>query len=363
MSKQLIVLAVFLAGMLHFSANAQSAADTAHQKGEEAVKLEDAGKFDDAMKLLTVAAKLDPGNIDYPYEMTYCYYSRKEYQKAIDILEKLKDNADSFDRLYELLGNSYDMLGQSDKAVATYQDGLKKFPNSGVLYLEMGVMPLAKKDYNHALTYFEKGIEVQPDFPSNYYWAAKLYCGSDDKVWGMLYGEIFINLERNSRRTAEISKLLYDTYKSSITYPGPGKISVEFNKNTVISLVGKDKMTMPYSMIYEPCMSIAVIADTVINLNSLDRIRLNFLNFYDQKFNKDYPNALFSYQDQVLKSGNFEAYNHWLLSEGDKDTFNTWRIATGDKWDKFVKWYTQNPIKLDENNKLNQSQYKSLTLK
>jgi len=363
MKKRFSILAVLLSGLIYFDAKAQSAADSAHQKGVEAVKLEDAGKFDDAMKLLTEAAKLDPNNIDYPYEMTYCYYSQKQYQKAIDVLEKLKDNPDSFDRLYELLGNSYDMLGKSDKAIAVYQDGLKKFPNSGVLYLEMGVIPLFKKDYNSALNYFEKGIEVQPDFPSNYYWAAKLYCGSDDKVWGMLYGEIFINLERNSGRTAEISKLLYDTYKSSITYPGPGKILVAFNKNTVISLVGKDKMTMPYSMIYEPCMSIAVIADTVINLNSLDRIRLNFLNFYNQKFNKDYPNALFSYQDEIVKSGNFEAYNHWLLSEGDKNMFNTWRIATGDKWDKFLKWFTDNPIKLDENNKLNQSQYKSITLK
>ena len=220
MRKQLIVLAVFLSGILHFTANAQSAADTAHQKGVEAVKLEDAGKFDDAMKLLNDAIKLDPHNIDYPYEMTYCYYSQKQYQKVVDVLEKLKHNPDSFDRLYELLGNSYDLLGNSDKAIATYRDGLKKFPNSGVLYLEMGVIPLFKKDYNSALNYFEKGIEVQPDFPSNYYWAAKLYCGSDDKVWGMLYGELFINLERNSGRTAEMSKLLYDTYKTSITYRG-----------------------------------------------------------------------------------------------------------------------------------------------
>jgi hypothetical protein len=87
------------------------------------------------------------------------------------------------------------------------------------------------------------------------------------------------------------------------------------------------------------------------------------LNIYKEKFNKDYPNALFSYQDQILQSGNFEGYNHWLLSEGYKDAFNTWRIATGNKWDKFVKWFMQNPLKLDENNKSNQSQYKSITLK
>jgi tetratricopeptide (TPR) repeat protein len=363
MKKRLYLLAILLLSAASFNAHAQTAADTAHQKGVEAVKLEDAGKFDDAMKLLTEAAKLDPANISYPYEMTYCYYSQKQYQKVVDVLEKLKHNPDSFDRLYELLGNSYDLLGQSDKALATYKDGLKKFPNSGVLYLELGVIPLYKKDYGTALGDFEKGIEVQPDFPSNYYWAAKLYCNSDNKVWGMLYGELFINLERNSGRTAEMSKLLYDTYKNNITHTGPGKMAETFSKTTVVNIDGNNKLTMPYSMIYEPCLLVALGTDTAINLNSLDRIRQNFLNFYDQKFNKDYPNALFSYQDQILQSGNFEAYNHWLLSEGDKDTFNTWKVVNGDKWGKFLNWFMANPIKLDENNKLNQSQYQSLTFK
>jgi len=362
MSKPFTLLTILLAGLLSLNATAQTNIETAHQKGVDAVKFEDAGKFDEALQLLNEAAKLDPANIDYPYEMTYCYYGKKEYQKVIDVLEKLKDAPNSFDRLYELLGNSYDMLGNSDKAIATYREGLKKLPNSGVLYLELGVIPLYKKDYNSALNYFEKGIEVQPGFPSNYYWAARLYSGSDDKVWGMLYGEIFINLERNSERTQEISKLLFDTYKSSISYPSPGKISVAFSKNTVVSL-DKDKISMPYSMVYEPVMSLAVAGETAIDLNSLDRIRLNFLKFYDQKFNKDYPNALFSYQNQVLQSGNLEAYNHWLLSEGDVPAFNTWKIANSDKWGKFLNWFTANPIKLDENNKLNQTQYKSIALK
>jgi len=348
--------------MFCFAGYAQTPAENAHQKGLEAVKLEDQGKFDDALKLLTEAKQLDPNDINYPYEMTYCYYSQKQYQKVIDILEKLKDRPDSFDRLYEMLGNSYDVTGQGEKAIATYQDGLKKFPKSGVLYLEMGVIPLYKKDYDSAIKYFEKGIEAQPDFPSNYFWAAKLYCSSADKVWGMLYGEIFMNLERNSERTQEISKLLYDTYKSSIVYSSPGKISVSFSKNIIV--VGDSgKPVIPYSMIYEPSMSLAVASETAIDINSLDRIRLNFLNFYNQKFNKDYPNALFDYQDQIVQSGNFAAYNHWLLSKGDENAFNTWKTANQDKWDKFITWYSVNPIKLDDNNHLYKSQYSSIKFK
>jgi tetratricopeptide (TPR) repeat protein len=254
-----------------------------------------------------------------------------------------------------LLGNSYDSLGQSDKAISIYEEGLKKLPNSGVLYLERGVIPLFKKKYDEAIKYFEKGIEVQPGFASNYFWAAKLYCGSQESIWGMLYGEIFMNLERNSARTQEISKLLFDTYKSQIKFTAPGKISVSFSKNSTIS----DPSKLPFSMIYEPTIGIASASETGIDLNSLDRIRQKFLKFYvDKGFDKTYPNVLFTYQNEITQSGNMEAYDHWLLMKGDEDAFNVWMAASQVKWDNFIKWFRANQLKLDDNNKFYRAQYR-----
>lgn len=352
----IIHAAIFLFAFCNTSFG-QTDKDTAHQKGKEAVQLEDQGRFDDALKLLDTAHRLDPNNITYPYEMTYCYYSQKQYQKVIDVLEKLKGNPRVFDRLYELLGNAYDVSGQTDKAIATYREGLQKFPNSGALYLEMGVIPLYKKDYDTAMQYFEKGIEMQADFPSNYYWAAKLYCYSDNAVWGMLYGELFMNLERNSRRTQEISKLLYDTYKRCIVFKFAGKIAVSFDKQTLVNGIGGNPVKLPYNLVYEPVMGLAAVGYTNISLNSLDRIRQNFLKFYMNKFAAAYPNALFSYQEQIRQSGNFEAYNYWLLSQGDIGVFNAWKNTHQTEWDDFVKWFIQHPIQLSKNNRLYAGQY------
>ena len=80
----------------------------------------------------------------------------------------------------------------------------------------MGNVHWGKEEYGKALSYYEKGIEVDPKFSSNYYRATLIYCGSSEKLWGLIYGEVFMNIERNSKRTAEISKLLYDTYKKEI---------------------------------------------------------------------------------------------------------------------------------------------------
>ncbi len=105
----------------------------AKEKTKEAVQLMDAGKIEESLKLLKEAVKLDPDNMDYPYEMGYAYYLSKDYKKAIECLESIRNHKDVNDRVYQLLGNSFDYYGQSDKAIQTYESGLKLFPNSGNL--------------------------------------------------------------------------------------------------------------------------------------------------------------------------------------------------------------------------------------
>ncbi|MFZ1799296.1 MAG: tetratricopeptide repeat protein, partial [Chitinophagaceae bacterium] len=199
MFKSIKIFALFTLLFIGQISYAQTNKEQAYAKAKEAIKLEDEeGKYDEAIQLLKEAEALDPENINYPYEIAYAYSGKKEYKKASDILEKLLDRKDVNGRIYQALGNAYDFQGKGDKAISTYEKGLKKFPNSGELYLESGNMDLVKKDYNKALNYYEKGIEMDPKFPSNYYWASKIYCSSEDEVWGMIYGEIFMNLERNS---------------------------------------------------------------------------------------------------------------------------------------------------------------------
>jgi len=337
-------------------ASAQSALLKAKDLGQQAVTLEDKGDFDGALKLLAQARQLDPANIAYPYEMAYSLYGKKEYQHAIDTLTHLLQHRDVFARVYQLLGNSYDNMGLTIKASETYDAGLKKFPNAGELYLESAVMLMEKSDYNKALGYCERGISADPTFPSNYYWASKLYCNSSETVWGVMYGEIFMNLERNTKRTAEISKLLYDTYKKCIKVDSSGKkASVDFSKQNVINMdkaQPASKFKLPFNLAYGMPMAAAIVAQKNIDLTSLNAIRTNYLAmYYNMHLDQEYPNVLFSYQNTVKNSGNLEAYNYWLLMMGDEKAFTAWRVANKPQWDKFVAWYNTNPIKIDQTNK------------
>jgi tetratricopeptide (TPR) repeat protein len=332
----------------------------ARELGMKAIKEMDRGNIEKSIKLLEQAEELDPENVDYPYEIAYAHYLSQNYKEVIEILNRLVKNPKANDRVHQMLGNAYDMDGKPDKAIEVYDHGLSLFPNSGELHLERGAMELKKDQYDNALKYFEKGIKADPMFPSNYYWATSLYLDSTEKVWGMLYGEIFMNLERNSQRTPEISKMLYDTYKSQIEFSSGMSFSVNFSQKISISSISDvEKLKLPFEIaVYEPTIGLSIVGENNIDINSLHRIRTNFLNmYYKSGHNKDYPNVLFDYQKEVDEAGHLEAYNHWILMMGDEEAFSTWHEANEDKWDSFVAWFSENPIKLDNTHKFYRSQY------
>lgn len=339
----------------------QSDKEKAFTIGQQAIELMDNGKFGESIKLLKEAQKLDPDRLDYPYEMAYAYYAQGKYKEAAKILEKYKTHKDVIANVFQLLGNCYDVLGKTEKAFEVYDEGLQIFPNSGIIYLEKGNVYWSKKEYGKALPFYEKGIEVDPTFPSNYYRATLLYCGSTEEVWGLLYGEIFMNLERNSKRTQEISKMLFNTYKSQINFTSDTSMTVSFCQEMSVnvgSIGDTNNIKLPFCMFFEPTLLMSITSEKSIDINSLDKIRSTFIdNYFKNELDKKYPNALFSYQKKVKESGHMEAYNHWILMKGDEDGFDNWLSSNKDKWDSFKKWFGENGLKLTDTNKFYRGQY------
>lgn len=334
----------------------------AYELGMKAIQQMESGNIKEAIELLEQSKKLDPGNITYPYEISYAHYLDKNYKAAIKVLKGLTKHEQVNGRIWQMLGNCYDMDGKPSKAIATYEKGLKLFPNSGLLYLERGNMEMQKEEYNNALGYYEKGIEVQPQFPSNYYWASKIYLSSTEEVWGMIYGELFMNLERNSSRTIEISKMLYDTYKSQIQFTSDTSFSVSFSQNILLNIgdvSDASNFKLPFGIgCYEPILMLSLLDEKSIDINSLHRVRSNFLDYYFKNdYHKEYPNILFDFQKTIEENGHLEAYNHWLLMKGDEDAFIKWHDSNTEKWDAFVAWFTDNPIEVTNEKKFHSTQY------
>lgn len=357
MKKIFLLLTLFISCQFSF-------AQTVNDKIREAVELMDSGDIGESIILLNEAIKMEPENYVARYELVYAYYLRKDYKEVLNRLKKLKKHEDANDLCYAMLGNVYDETGEVKKALQAYDEGLKKFPYSGSLYLNKGVAYLRQKEYKEALHSFEKGIEVAPSYSSNYYWAAIIFClHAEEKLWGMIYGEIFMNLERNSPRTERISFLLYDTYRNGITIENNTAVSVAFYKKDIAIHLDESKMEdtdymmkalrLPYAAeVYEPALLLALTpVPEEINLASLDIARSNFARIYEEMWKEKYPNVLFDYQKQIYDLGLMSAYNYWVLMQGDVDSFIGWRLENEELWDRFVNWFTRSPISVNDENK------------
>ena len=357
MNKKML-LATLLLAIGSIVTYAQPGAE-ARQIVTRAVMLEDKGQMDSVLYLLNIADSIGPNTSEIVYEIGYYYFSKQKYPDAIKALERAKNlPRGRTDVLYQLLGNSYDYAGDSLMAMSTYKEGIKEFPKSGKLYLECGNLFLMKERYDEAVNYYEQGIDAEPTFPSNYYRAAQLWTSSSDPVWGIFYGEIFMNLERGSKRNEDVSKWLAATYRDNIKIHNKDSISVTLHKtvifadNKTLKDLKKGKFQLPFGGAYEQTMILSVIGIDTLSFDGLCTLRNNFSdNWTKMGMDKKYSNVVLDYHEKLKKKGMLNAYNRWLMRESDFPAFRRWMNANKTEWDTFAEWFKDNPLEIDQRNK------------
>ena len=328
--------------LMSSTAFGQTNSEIAYDKAEEAIRLMDQGEIKKSIVILEECMKLDPTNYTYPYEIAFAHTLAKDYEKAIKILNKTKKYKVINSQVYQMLGNSYSYLGKPKQAIKEYEEGIERFPYAGNLHLEKGNIYLQQENYNEAVVNYRRGIMADPMFSSNYFRLAKLYMSSNDKLAGIIYGEIFMNIERTSKRTEEMSELLLKSYQSSITL-GETESKITFCKVVIdaSTLLDGEAFKLPLCAAFERNFIMTILGHTEVNLASLSKMRTSFIESFYQEDYKNYPNVMFAYQKELLDKGLFEAYNFYLFQIGAEEEFATWRKANEDKYQEFYKWYVQ----------------------
>jgi len=322
--------------------------ELAQKKLEEAHGKIEINQYWVAEQLLKEALSLCPGeDLKYNYELAWNYYLMKEYKKAINILDPMTKQKDCPADVYQLLGNTYDEAEQEGMAIVTYDKGFKKFPNAGCLFLERGNIAFKRSNFIGALYYYEKGIEQDPTFASNYYRASLIFLSSSEEVWGIMYGEIFMNLERGSNRAKEISRKLFDTYHSEITF-NVNQIGVNFNDPTIVYSDSKERPNL-FPENYESAILKACQGKKSLTLSSLIDIRKRFIQIFYMN-SPSFHNVLFDYHRKLIELGFFEPYNYWLFGYGSTNEAATWISQNKELFDRFMKWFNENPFPVNKDN-------------
>ena len=133
---------------------------------EKAIGLMDNGMPETAIDIIESLLRTYPDNYDVLYELGYAYSVTKDYDKLLKLCEQLKKHPMANFQVYQMEGNTLDYMGKRKEAIKAYNEGLKKFPDAGLLYVEQAIISEHEQDYEQAVLLYEKAIEVEPSLAS-----------------------------------------------------------------------------------------------------------------------------------------------------------------------------------------------------
>ena len=325
---------LFAASIL-LSAGIATAQDTDSKAALETAKgFVRQGDYPNAILVLNRALQKDASNFELQKDLAFAYYLQRDYAHAMGVAKPLAEREDADVQSFQILGLVYKALEERKDCEKMYRTALKKYPNEGVLYSEYGEMLWSKKDYKESIKQWEKGIESDPNHSGNYYNAAKYYYFTQDKVWSIIYGEIFVNLESYSKRTPEIKTVLLDSYKKLFT---DGNLSK-----------GQDMKNNFVRLFLETIQSQSgYIASNGITPESLSATRTKFIVDWFAKNATGHPFRLFDYQQQLLKGGMFEAYNQWIFgAAANLGAYENWTKLHAEEANQFNNFQKNRVFKL-----------------
>ena len=279
---------------------------------KQATTLAQQQDFTGAVQVLEDGLKQYPDNLEMLKDEAYINYLGRDFQHSLEIGKGIVAREDADVQSYQILGLTYKAIADYKEADKMYKAAIKKFPNSGVLYSEYGDM-LTQYDNKHgAIVQWEKGIEVDPNYSSNYYYAAKYYADENNIFWSTIYSEIFINIESLTRRTTEIKNLLLNNYKLILS----GKSNVDNLKANGTDF--EKAVASALSAALEP-------ATTDATPEMITAFRVRFILNWNNSAATSYPYRLFDFQAQLTREGLFDAYNQWLFGTViNKARYDNW---------------------------------------
>lgn len=294
------------------------------------------GDFENAEIVLNKALQQNPNDAELLRILTTVYYLQRNYNKALETGIKITNRSDADVVSYQVLGLVYKAIADYKSCEKLYQKALQQYPQSGLIYCEYGEL-MKEKDPQQAITLWEKGIQLDPNYTGNYYNACLNYAMNNNWVWALVYGEVFINMESLTARTTQVKTMLLDAYK---------KLFVDFSKAD-FSVSNAEKSEFAKSII-ALLKNQSVMANNGITPEILTAIRRNFINgWYAYGYAKRFSFYLFDYISVLNQKAMFDAYNQWIFgAAANPSNYQIWINAHQKENNEFLNYQRSDVLKL-----------------
>jgi tetratricopeptide (TPR) repeat protein len=280
------------------------------------------GNFGQAIASYQQAIALAPDKPVLYRDLANAFLLSGNYRRAENTITPLIESNRADAQAYAIAANVQTALHEDKKARKLLDKGLEKFPASGFLFHEKGKYYMQQRDMPEALKAWIAGIAADPGYHVNYYEAARAYMQTDEPVWAILYAEIFINLERYTPRSGETRKMLLAAYTRFYGTPDADAVP-RFGRKT-----GGQAPDNFEEAVSQTLLRLAPVLADGVSTENLTMLRTRFCMEWMACYAAKYPYTLFSYWDDLLRAGHFDAYNQWVFGRAENQ-------AQYDAWVKF----------------------------
>lgn len=303
------------------------------------------GNTQEAIAIFQKTLQAAPGNFMTLRALAKSYQLAGENSNANKVLEPIFANQSADAECYRISAMAYLGDKKEKDAKKILQQGLSAFPKSGALYHELGILYEQQEDNEKALKTWLDGIANDNNYHLNYYEATLAYMKTDEMIWPILYGEIFVNKEPNTQRSNEVRSLLLDAYKKLFFTPSKNVTGDYTDKSTPQTF--EDAVKQTFSSLF------FVVSDGITTEN-LIMLRSRFIINWKNNYAARYPFSLFNYQEDMMRHGQFDAYNQWLFGKVENaQQYNTWANTFSDDLATMDKNRLTNPLQIAANENYN----------
>lgn len=308
------------------------------------------GAVKQALILYQQVAQREPNQPIFQRDLAQAYLLAGNKATALELVTTLIDQKIADETSYQIAASALLQTGERKKARKMIDAGLKQYKNSGLLYQELGKYHESVGEQEYALDAWIHGINAEPNYFLNYYSACRLYAQSNRPIWAILYGEIFINLERETARSYETRAMVFDSYKRLFA-----------------SIKGVPVDTFEISFEHAVLYTYSRLSQAVaegFTAENLTMLRTRFSIEWQSLFHHKYPYALFKYYEMLLSEGHFDAYNQWLFGKADNASqFEAWKKFHQDAIPALDKWAEESKLRLSKTDSYNPRDFRGITFK
>lgn len=156
----------------------------------------DIQEIDEAISAYKQVLEIDPNEIEALFNIASIYQMQGKFEEAVKYSEMgMKIESDKQPFFYSGTGNLYDLLGDYDKAVEIYLEGIEKFPKAEFLHSDLGIVYLSQQKEKMAESEFIKTIEINPLYSAAHYLLGEIYMSQEKGIPAVLAFSYYLILE------------------------------------------------------------------------------------------------------------------------------------------------------------------------